>query len=407
MGPLIDLLPLPYTDAVVLTGAVLLGVASAVLGAFAVLRGRSLVGDALAHAALPGVCLAFLLTGVKDPSSLLVGAAVAGVIGALVIVALERVRRIRPGAAIGVVLSSFFSLGIVLLTAIASANDSDQAGLERYLFGQAAGLLERDVRVMGALAAAALLVVAALFRPLKATLFDPAFAGATGLRVRALEVAMTALLVVAVVIGLRTVGAILMVSLLVAPTVAARQLAGRLAPMLAIAALAGGAAGGAGALLSARAEVPTGPVIVLLAVGVAIASVVLAPGRGVLSRARRLARDRRRTLVDALLVDLDAMEAPTLTRLAAVSNRPARDLARAVRAARRDGLLRLEGERLLLPYPGQRAAVLARARRALWSAWLEHGWRLDLADAREPDPTDLRGSLGDAAADRLKALSHA
>ena len=151
MGSLIDVLPLPYTDAVVATGAFVLGVVAGVLGSFAVLRERSLVGDALAHAALPGVCVAFLLTGVKDVAGLLAGAAVAGLLGAVLIVALERGGRLRPDAAIGVVLSSFFSLGIVLLTAIGNRNDADQAGLDRYLFGQAAGLAERDVAVTGVL----------------------------------------------------------------------------------------------------------------------------------------------------------------------------------------------------------------------------------------------------------------
>ncbi len=144
MGPLIDLLPLPYTDAVVALGALVLGVVAGVLGTFAVLRQHSLVGDALAHAALPGVCAAFLLTGVKDTAGLLAGAAAAGLLAALLVVVLERGGRLRPDAAIGVVLSSFFSLGIVLLTAIGNRNDADQAGLDRYLFGQAAGLAERD-----------------------------------------------------------------------------------------------------------------------------------------------------------------------------------------------------------------------------------------------------------------------
>ena len=152
MGTLIGLWPLSYTDSVVATGALLLGIVAGVLGTFAVLRRRSLVGDALAHAALPGVCLAFLVTGSKDPATLVVGAAFAGIVGAFGMVAIERGTRIRSDAAIGVVLSVFFSLGIVLLTAIAARDDANQAGLERYLFGQAAGLVEADVARMAVLA---------------------------------------------------------------------------------------------------------------------------------------------------------------------------------------------------------------------------------------------------------------
>jgi manganese/zinc/iron transport system permease protein len=281
VGPLIDLLPLSYTDSVVVLGAAVLGIAAGVLGALAVLSRRSLVGDALAHSALPGVAIAFLVTGAKDPASLLVGAGIAGLIGALMMVGIERTSRIRPDAAIGVVLSSFFSLGIVLLTYIGSTGDAQQAGLETYLFGQAAGLLERDVTVMAGLAAAAVACVAVAFRPLKVSLFDRGFAASAGLPLRLIELGTTALLVVAIVIGLRAVGAILMVAMLIVPAVAARQLTDRLAVLLPLAGLIGAAVGVTGALLSARAEVPTGPVIVLTGTAVVLLAVLLAPGRGV------------------------------------------------------------------------------------------------------------------------------
>ena len=409
MGGLIDLLPLNYSDAVVVIGAALLGLTAGAIGVFAVLRQRSLVGDALAHSALPGVCIAFVVTGAKDATSLLVGAAIAGVVGALMMVGIERTSRIRPDAAIGVVLSSFFSLGIVLLTFIANSDDANQAGLEKYLFGQAAGLLERDLTVMAGLAAASLAIVAVTFRLLKATLFDPAFAASVGLPVRVLEIVMTCLLVVAIIIGLRTVGAILMVAMLVVPAVAARQLAGRLATVVPLAAAIGAAVGVAGALLAAGARVPTGPVIVLVGVTVVVACVLLAPGRGVLWRARRLARDRRRTSTEGVLVDLEtsihAGPPPTAAQLAAASGRPARTVRRALRDLDRAGMLERDGERLFLSESGAAAAHSVLERRDLWSAWLEHGWRLDLPDAREPDPSDLRGSLGDEYADRLRSLA--
>jgi manganese/zinc/iron transport system permease protein len=409
MGPLIDALPLPYTDAVVALGALVLGVVAGVLGSLAVLRERSLVGDALAHAALPGVCIAFLLTGVKDVGGLLVGAGVAGLLGALLVVGLERGGRLRPDAAIGVVLSSFFSLGIVLLTAIGNRPDADQAGLDRYLFGQAAGLSEEDVVVMGVIGLAALTAVALCFRALKATLFDRTYAASAGLPARALELLTTALLVVAVVIGVRMVGAILMVAMLVAPATLARQFTDRLALMLPLAGLAGAAIGVSGALAASRAEVPTGPVIVLVGVAAVLAAIALAPGRGVLWHARRLARDRRRALVDGVLVDLeDALHAgppPTEVELAAMGTRSRRALRRALRHLDRAGLLAREDGRLRLTDAGAGAAHALLERRAEWAAWLEHGWRLQLPDAREPDPRDLRASLGDDAADRLRALA--
>lgn len=290
MGDLIDLLPLPYPDAVVAVGATLLGLVAGALGCLAVLRGRSLVSDALAHSALPGVCVAFLLTGTKDVAALLAGAAVAGLVAALVMVAVERSSRLPADATIAVVLSCFFSAGIVLLTHIGSLPDADQAGLERFIFGQAAALSAADVTVTVVVGGLALGFVVVARHALKATLFDTDFAAANGLPVRALEVAITGLLVAAIVVGLRTVGAVLMVALLVAPAVAARQLVGTLRAMLAVAGALGAAIGLAGALLSEQTETPTGPVVVLVGFAVAVASVLLAPGRGALWRT--LARRR-------------------------------------------------------------------------------------------------------------------
>lgn len=409
MGGLIDLIPLNYSEAVVVVGAALLGITAGALGVFAVLRERSLVGDALSHAALPGVAIAFIVTGAKDASTLLIGAACAGVVGALMMVGIERTSRIRPDAAIGVVLSCFFSLGIVLLTYIASTNNANQAGLEKYLFGQAAGLLERDLVVMAVLGAISLSLVALGFRALKTTLFDPNFAGAIGLPVRILEVAMTALLVVAVIVGLRTVGAILMVAMLVIPTVAARQLAGRLSVVLPLAGVIGAVVGITGALVSVRAAVPTGPVIVLVGFTVAMACVMLAPGRGVVWRARKLARDRGRTLTEGVLVDIEtavhAGPPPTQAELELTSGRHPRALRRALRRLDRAGMLERDGNRIHLSEVGATAAHAVLERRDLWSAWLAHGWQLALPDAREPDPSDVRASLGDHYADRLRALA--
>ena len=294
MGWLIDLVPLSHAAAVVAVGSLVLGAAAGLLGALAVLQGRSLVGDAVSHSALPGVAIAFLVTGAKEPSTLLVGAAIAGVIGAVAIVGIERTQRMRPDVAIGVVLSSFFSLGIVLLTHIAASGGAEQAGLNTYLFGQAAGMVERDVEQMTLMAAAAALLLAIGYRALKTAVFDRDFAASLGLPVRLLDVAVTALLVVAVVIGLRTVGAILMVAMLIVPAVVARQLTDRLSRLLVIAAIAGGAVGVTGALVSVERAVPTGPVIVLVGVGAALVVLMLAPGRGVAWQALRLARARRR-----------------------------------------------------------------------------------------------------------------
>lgn len=406
---LIGLIPLSYTDAVVTLGALLLGVTAGVLGTFAVLTRRSLVGDALAHATLPGVAIAFLITGSKDPATLIVGAAIAGLVGAMLMLAIERTPRVRPDSAIGVMLSAAFSLGIVLLTYVAARGNAQQAGLERYLFGQAAGLMERDVVVMAWLSAGAILCVLVGFRALKTATFDRQYAVSVGLADRLVEFASTALLVVAIVIGLRVVGAILMASLLIVPAVAARQFTDRLSRMLVLAGAFGAVIGISGSLLSARAALPTGPVIVLSGTVIVLGALMIAPNRGVLWRAIALRRSRRETEATALLVDLaelsDADRPTGFRELEEACAREPRALRRAVRRLTRAGLVTGGEEGIFLSAAGRDAAERERERRRLWSTWLEHGAQLDLGDAREANPRDLRSSLGEVAYRRLVALA--
>jgi manganese/zinc/iron transport system permease protein len=282
-----------YTLRNVALGAALLGVVSGVLGSFAVLRQQGLLGDALSHAALPGVCLAFLLTGSKATLVLLLGAALAGWIGSLLLLRIVRDTRLDEDAALGIVLSTFFGFGIVLLTFIAKRNDANQAGLDRYLFGQAASLREEHVITMAVLGAVALFVVGVFYKEFKVLTFDPDFAASIGLATGPLNVLVTSLIVVAVVIGLQTVGVVLMAAMLVGPAVAARQWTDRLGVMLALAAFFGALAGVSGAMISVtQARLPTGPMVILSLTVIVVVSLLVAPAHGVLPDYFRRRRQR-------------------------------------------------------------------------------------------------------------------
>ncbi|GAA1253846.1 iron chelate uptake ABC transporter family permease subunit [Prauserella halophila] len=286
LGGLLDALPLSYPDAVVVVGTAVVGFVAGLLGPLAVLRQRSMFGDAMSHGTLAGVAVAFLLTGAKVPELLLLGAAVSATLAAFAMIALERTGRLRSDAAIGVVLSVSLTLGIVLLTGISDSGNAQQSGLDEYLLGQTAGMVERDIVVALAGAGVAVVVILLGFRLLRSATFDPGFTAVAGVRTWVVDAASTGLLALAVVLGVRTVGAILMVALLVAPVVTARQLTTRLAALLPLSAVVGAACGAVGGLVSGRAELPAGPVIVLLATALAVLAVVLAPRRGVIARAR-------------------------------------------------------------------------------------------------------------------------
>ena len=283
-----------YTLQNVAVGAAILGVVSGVLGSFAVLRQQSLVGDALSHAALPGVCLGFMVAGTRDLGAIMAGALLTGGLAALTILALTRLSRLKTDAATGISLSVFFALGVVLLTVIQGGGGASQAGLETFLFGQAAAILRSDLWVMGAIAAAALAVVLALWKEFKLVTFDPTFARTLGLPVTVLEVALTVMVALAVVVGLQMVGVVLMAAMVIAPAVAARQWTRRLEHMVVLSALIGMVSGVTGAVISALGRgLPTGPLIVLAASAIVLVSILFAPGRGVVWDALARARERR------------------------------------------------------------------------------------------------------------------
>jgi len=277
-----------YTLRTVALGTALLGIVSGALGAFALLRKQSLMGDAISHAALPGVVLAFMLTGLKGPAVLMAGAAIAGVLGVLVVVLLTRTTRIKQDSALGIILAVFFGFGLMLLTFLQNDPDARQAGLNHFLFGQAATLLSGDVLVMAVFGGGALALMLVFWKELKLLSFDRDFGASLGLPMQRLEILITFLLVVAIVIGLQAVGVVLMSAMVVAPAAAARQWTDRLGVMVALAACFGALAGVAGTLLSTTtAGLSTGPTIVLCISAIAAFSLLFAPQRGMVWAWRR------------------------------------------------------------------------------------------------------------------------
>lgn len=294
MPPLLDDLLFDYTLRTIALGAGILGLVSGLLGGFAVLRRQSLLGDALSHAALPGLCLAYLITGDKSLPVLLLGAGLAGWLATLLILRIVQHTRLREDAALGIVLTTFFGFGVVLLSKLQQRNDANQAGLDKFIFGQAATLLVEHVILMAILGGLALVVVLVGYKEFKLITFDPAFAASLGWPVQSLSLLLTSLIVIAVVIGLQTVGVVLMAAMLIAPAAAARQWTNRLSVMLILSSLFGLLAGVVGTLLSvSQSRLPTGPMIILAATAIVLISLLAAPQRGLLWAA---IRRRRRPL---------------------------------------------------------------------------------------------------------------
>lgn len=302
----------------ILFGCMLLGLGSGVLGSFAYLRKQSLMGDALAHAALPGICIAFLVTGTKSGGGFLVGAALSGLLATFAIGFITRHSRIKQDSALGIVLSVFFGFGIMLLTWIQHGASGNQSGLDKFLFGQAAALVAEDVRTMAVVSLVLIGLCALLFKEFKLLSFDPGFARGIGLPVAFLDQLLMLLIVVAVVVGIQAVGVVLMAALLITPAVSARYWTDRLGVMTALSGLFGALSGLVGTWVSAAADnLPTGPLSVLAAAVWFAVSVLFAPRRGLAARAlqRRAAmRQHREERSAAGLVDPAIARERTMAR---------------------------------------------------------------------------------------------
>ena len=289
-----------YNSALVAVGAGLLGLSAGSAGAFIFLRKRALVSDAISHATLPGVGIAFMLMVALGGDGrwlpgLIIGSAISSGIGLLMVEWITRQTRLTEDAAIGAVLSVFFGLGIVLLTIIQTMSSGRQAGLENFLLGSTAGMLISEATTIAIAGALATAFVFMLRRPMTLVAFDPEYAATTGINVRHIDLAMMGLALIVTVIGLKIVGLILIVALLIIPPVTARFWTNQVGPMIGIAAAIGGLAGYIGAVFSAAAaSLPTGPIIVLVAFGFFVFSALFSPLRGGLASALRHWRFQRR-----------------------------------------------------------------------------------------------------------------
>ncbi|WP_026314622.1 metal ABC transporter permease [Heyndrickxia acidiproducens] len=271
----------------ILAGSMLLGLASGVIGSFAYLRKQSLMGDALSHAALPGVCLAYMVTGTKSIFFFLIGAVIAGTLATIAISYITRNTRIKQDAALGIILTVFFGVGIVLLTQIQHSNNGNQSGLDKFLFGHAASIVKQDVYTITGISVVLVALCIIFFKEFKLLSFDPGFAKGIGLPIVWLDQFIMLMIVTAVVIGIQAVGVVLMAALLITPAVAARYWTEKLHVMVIVAGLFGALSGFAGTAVSSMVNhLPTGPLIVLSATSLFIISVLFAPNRGVLAKIR-------------------------------------------------------------------------------------------------------------------------
>jgi len=306
-----------YNTSIVLAGVIALGIGGGVIGVFSFLRKRALISDAISHATLPGIAIAFLIgialggTG-RNLALLMAGAATTGVLGVLCVQWIRDYTRLPEDTAIGTVLSVFFGLGIVLLSHIQTLEAAGQAGLNSFLLGSTAALTAGEAQLIGGASLLTILIALLLLKEFGAVAFDEGFAAAQGWRIARLDLAMIGLLLAIVAIGLKTVGLVLIIALVIIPPASARFWTEKLGRLVALSGLFGGLAGWTGGSLSALLpDMPAGAVIVLAAATIFAFSLMFAPRRGVIGWAvQRLKMRLRAASVRGLLAMADGYLPP-------------------------------------------------------------------------------------------------
>ncbi|NME07573.1 metal ABC transporter permease [Psychrobacillus sp. BL-248-WT-3] len=283
----------------VLAGAILLGIAAGLNGTFAFLQKQSLVGDAAAHAALPGIALAYLIFEKKDLPILMLGAAITAALSVYMIQWIVSHSKLKADAAIGLILSVFFGIGIVLITIVNQSGTGNQSGLNDFIFGKAATMAKSDLIWLSSSAILIILMCLLFFKEWKLMIFDPIFAKGIGLPVERLRILLTALTVLTIVTGIQAVGVILMAAMLIIPAAAARFWSSHLGIILVTSAFFGALSGALGTMISSlRTGLSTGPIIVLVAATLFSLSYFFAPNRGLISKLHKKRAFKRQRIVN-------------------------------------------------------------------------------------------------------------
>jgi manganese/zinc/iron transport system permease protein len=364
-----------------LIGSILLGITCGLLGSFIVVRKMALVGDALSHAVLPGVALGFLWGQTKDPVAIFVGATVAGLLGTTVVSLIKQTTRLKEDAALGLVLASFFAVGICLVTMIQRLPTGNKSGIDKFLFGQAAAISAGDVRLIAIVALLAVVLITLFYKECLVTSFDAEFARAAGFPTQWIHHGIMLLLAFAIVVALQAVGVVLVSAMLITPAAAAYLLTDRMHRMLLLAAAFGMMAGVLGAFLSFLGNnLPTGPFMVIGASAVFVGAFLFGPRHGVLvrwwkrrSRSGRIGRENALKSIYHVLEQRDFHgDGVSLRELAQLRRESIEEARAESMALKRHGLVTTHEEGNMLfftPTGWQRACEIVRNHR-LWELYL-------------------------------------
>jgi len=395
-----------------LAGSMLLGITCGLLGSFIVVRKMALVGDALSHAVLPGVAIGFLWNMSKDPVAIFVGATIAGLLGTVVVRLITETTHLKEDTALGLVLATFFAVGICLLTMIQRLPTGNKSGIDKFLFGQAAAMGASDIKLMAVVTALAIVVIFIFYKEFLVTSFDSGFAQAAGFPAQLIHYVLMLLLAFAIVIALQAVGVVLVSAMLITPAAAAYLLTDRMSRMLWLAAIFGLLAGAMGSFMSFLGpNFPTGPFMVLAATGVFALAFLFGPRHGIIYRwfrhRSRTYRTQRENTLKSIYHVLEGRgfkgEGVSLRELAERRRETVEEAARQSADLRRHEFATLheEGNLIFLTPAGWQLACAIVRNHRLWELYLTNAAQI-AADHVHDDAEKIEHVLGDEVVRQLE-----
>lgn len=395
-----------------LVGSMLLGITCGLLGSFIVVRKMALVGDALSHAVLPGVAIGFLWNMSKDPVAIFIGATVAGLLGTVVVRLIMETTHLKEDTALGLVLATFFGVGICLLTMIQRLPTGNKSGIDKFLFGQAAAMGADDIKLMALVTGLAIVAITLFYKEFLVTSFDTGFARSVGFPTRLIHYGLMLLLAFAIVIALQAVGVVLVSAMLITPAAAAYLLTDRMSRMLWLAAFFGLVAGAFGSFLSFLGpNFPTGPFMVLGATAVFGLAFLFGPKHGLVnrwfrqrSRARRTQRENTlKSIYHVLESRAFEGEGVSLRELAERRRETVEEAARQAQELRRheQATLHEEGNLIFLTPAGWQLACAIVRNHRLWELYLTNAAQI-AADHVHEDAEKIEHVLGDEVVRQLE-----
>lgn len=362
--------------AFVVMGITLLGIGAAFVGTFSFLDNKALLGDAISHAILPGICLGFMLAGEKNPFFIVGGAIASGGLATYLTSWLKDNTKLSEDTIIAVVLSVFFGLGIVFLTIIQKSGNPEMAGLNQFIFGNAIGIVERDLWIYGGLSLVIIGVLIFMLKEFQILVFNPDFGRALGLPMSQIRFVFNTLIILAVVIGIQAIGVVLMAALLITPGAAARFWTDRLKMLLILAAVFAIISGVLGTYVSyTLPQMPTGPWVVVILSIIAFLSFLFAPKKGILYRSYHRKKYIDKTQRDHVLKSIYKAEelgkpALTLEELTHLYPHQKQAIIKSIKNLEKEGQLFINQELIKLTKPGKMEAKRIVRLHRLWELYL-------------------------------------